>query len=388
MPRVTVYYTQTCPYCRMVKAFLDKHSVEYMAIDVGADKEAAKKMVEISGQFAVPVTIVDDEIIVGFNAQRLNELFGTAKKGELYDVLIVGAGPAGLTAAVYCARKLLKAVIVSENIGGQALESWTIENYMGYRMVTGDELMKKFEEQVRSQNIHMELDSVLGLEAKDGGFVITTTTGAVYNASAVILAQGKQPRKFGVEGEDRYLGRGLSVCSTCDGPLFKDKVVAVVGGGNSALQTAIEMSNIATEVHLIVRSTIRADESYMNPYKQKKNIITHLNTVVAAFHGNALLNGVTIKDRDTGEETTLSLDGVFAEIGWIPNTGFLEGLLEMNDQKEIVIDINCRTSVPGIFAAGDVTNIKTKQIITAAGEGAKAALEAHEYLMRGGIPAP
>jgi len=381
MPKVTVYFTQSCPYCRMVKAFLEKHGIDYRGIDVGADRDAAKKMVEMSGQYGVPVTIVDDEVIVGFDAQRLNQLFGTSKKGEVYDVLIIGAGPAGLTAGVYCARKMLKTIIISENIGGQALESWAIDNYMGYRMVTGDELMKKFEDQVRSENIHMELDSVLGLEREDGIFIVKTSTGTVYRARAVILAQGKRPRKLGVAEEDRYLGRGLSVCATCDGPLFKDKIVAVVGGGNSALQTAIEMSKIAKEVHLVVRSKIRADGSYVRAYQKRENIITHNNVVISALHGNSLLKAITIRDRDTGSETRIELDGVFAEIGWIPNTDFLEGIVDMDDRKEIKIDINCHTSVPGIYAAGDVTNIKTKQIITAAGEGAKAALEAHEYLM-------
>jgi alkyl hydroperoxide reductase subunit F len=382
MPQVTVYSTQNCPYCRMAKAFLDKHGIEYVSFDVGTDKEAAKKMVDISGQLGVPVITVDDEVIIGFDAQRLNELFGLAKAGDVYDVLIMGAGPAGLTAGMYCARKMLKTVIISENIGGQALESWSIENYMGYRVVTGDELMKKFEEQVRSQNIHLELDSVVTIARDEDRFLIGTVTGATYLARALILAQGKKPRKLDVQGEDRYLGRGLSICSTCDGPLFKDKVVAVVGGGNSALQTAIEMSGIAKEVSLIVRSTIRADESYVKRYQEKKNIRTFQNHIITALHGNALLSGVTIQERTTGKETNLTLDGLFAEIGWIPNTSFLEGFIELNDQKEIVIDINCHTSMPGIYAAGDVTAVKGKQIIIAAGEGAKAALEAYEYLTR------
>ncbi|MBP1929093.1 alkyl hydroperoxide reductase subunit F [Methanolinea mesophila] len=381
MPKVTVYYTQGCPYCRMVKAFLDKHGVEYEAIDVGADKEAAKKMVEISGQYGVPVTTVDEEVIVGFDSQRLNELFGTAKEGDLYDVLIVGAGPAGLTAGVYCSRKGVKTVIISENIGGQALESWAIDNYMGYRMISGDELMRKFEEQVRSQNIHVELDRVAGLRKEGVLFMVDTVTNATYIARTVILAQGKRPRKLGVEGEEKYLGRGLSVCATCDGPLFRDKVVAIVGGGNSALQTAIEMSGIAREVHLIVRSTIRADQNYVNIYQEKKNIVTHLDSAVVTLHGNTVLTGITIREKKTGKETMITLDGVFAEIGWVPNTDFLEGLVEMNDQKEVVVDVNCHTSIEGLFAAGDITNIKTKQIITASGEGAKAALEAYEYLL-------
>ena len=319
---------------------------------------------------------------MGFDAQRLNTLFGEEKGGEVYDVLIIGAGPAGLTAGVYCARKLLKTMIISENIGGQASESWAIENYMGYRMITGDDLMRKFEEQVRSLDLHLEIDKVLILDRSGNEFIVNTATGAAYRARAVILAQGKQPRKLGVEGEERYLGRGLSVCATCDGPLFRDKVVAIVGGGNSALQTAIEMSGIAREVHLVVRSTIKADEAYVKAYEKKANIITHKNSIVSKLQGNSMLNGITLKDRTSGKETDLSVDGVFAETGWIPNTAFLEGFVDMNQEKEVIIDIDCHTSVPGIFAAGDITNVRTKQIITAAGEGAKAALSAYDYLIK------
>jgi alkyl hydroperoxide reductase subunit F len=382
MPKVTVYSTQNCPYCRMVKAFLDRHGVQYASFDVGTDKEQAKKMIEVSGQYGVPVVTVDDEVVVGFDAQKLIELFGTEEGGEIYDLLIVGAGPAGLTAGVYCARKLLKTVIISENIGGQAIESWAIENYMGYLKITGDALMRKFEEQVREYNIRLELDRVLTLDRTGNEFLANTATGLAIRARSVILAQGKRPRTLGFEGEGRYLGRGLSVCATCDGPLFRDKVVAVVGAGNSALQTALEMSKIAREVHLIVRSTLKCDESYTRRYEEIRNIITHKNTTISKLHGNDMLTGITIKDRSTGKETEIILDGVFLQIGWIPNTDFLEGFVEMNDLKEIIIDIDCKTSVPGIYAAGDVTSIKTKQIITAAGEGAKAALSAYEYLAK------
>ena len=384
MPKVTVYSTPNCPYCRMVKAYLDRHGVDYLTIDVGTDKEQAKKMIEISGQYGVPVVTIDDEVIVGFDAQRLNTLFGEEKGGEVYDVLIIGAGPAGLTAGVYCARKLLKTMIVSENIGGQASESWAIENYMGYRMITGDDLMRKFEEQVRSLDLHLEIDKVLILGRSGNEFIVNTATGAAYRARAVILAQGKQPRKLGVEGEERYLGRGLSVCATCDGPLFRDKVVAIVGGGNSALQTAIEMSGIAREVHLVVRSTIKADEAYVKAYEKKANIITHKNSIVSKLQGNSMLNGITLKDRTSGKETDLSVDGVFAETGWIPNTAFLEGFVDMNQEKEVIIDIDCHTSVPGIFAAGDITNVRTKQIITAAVKGRSPS--AYDYLIKNPPP--
>ncbi len=380
MPRVTVYSTQNCPYCRMVKAFLDRHGVDYASFDVGTDKEQAKKMIEISGQYGVPVITVDNEVIVGFDTGRLTELFGKEEGGAVYDVLIVGGGPAGLTAGVYCARKLLKTIIITENIGGQALESWAIDNYMGYRMITGDELMRKFEEQARENNIRLELDRVLLLDRSGNEFSINTASGSAFRARSVILAQGKQPRQLGIEGEERYLGRGLSVCATCDAPLYRDKIVAVVGGGNSALQTALEMSRIAREVHLVVRSSLKCDECYTKKYEEQKNIIAHKNATVTKLQGNGSLSGITIRDNSTGKETDIPLDGVFLEIGWIPNTDFLSGVVDMNDQKEVIIDIDCKTSVPGIYAAGDVTNIKTKQVITAAGEGAKAALSAYEFL--------
>ena len=385
MQQVTVYSTKNCPYCRMTKAFLDKNNVPYTNIDVGEDAEAAKKMVALSGQRGVPVIIVNDEVIVGFDSQRLNALFGDAEKGQQYDVLIVGAGPAGLTAGMYCARKMLKTAIISENIGGQAMESWAIENYMGYRMVTGEDLMKMFEEQARSLNIRLELDGVKGIVSEQENFIVKTTTGATFTATSIILAQGKRPRKLDVLGEERYIGRGISICSTCDGPLFKGKKVAVVGGGNSALQTAIEMSRIATSVSLIVRSNIRADEAYTRMLAEKSNITVHLKSRITALFGDKFLTGIMVQDSQ-GKEQRIDLDGVFVDIGWIPNTDFLEGFVELNDRKEVITDQNCHTSVPGLFAAGDVTSVKSKQIIIAAGEGAKAALEAHDYVMRNRKP--
>jgi len=382
MPKVTVYSTKNCPYCRMAKAFLEKHGIPYTSIDVGEDAVQAQKMIDLSGQRGVPVIVIDNEVIVGFDAERLNELFGNEEPGDIVDVLIIGAGPAGLTAAVYCARKSLRAKLISENIGGQALESWAVENYMGYRMITGDELMKKFEEQVRQQNISLGLDQASEISVSEGIFTVHTVSGAGYRAYSIIFCAGMKPKKLGVDGEEKYLGRGLSVCSTCDGPLYRNKEVAVVGGGNSALSTAIEMSRITKKVHLIVRSTIKADEIYVKLFKEQKNIELHTNSIITAIQGDKFLTGISIRDKTTGVDTTLTLDGVFAEIGWLPNTDFVRGFLDLNDAGEIIIDINCHTNVPGIFAAGDVTNVKGKQIIIASGEGAKAALEAQEYLMK------
>jgi alkyl hydroperoxide reductase subunit F len=384
MPEVRVYSTRGCQYCRMVKAFLDKHGIAYRDIDVGTDPEKAEEMVNLSGQFAVPVTVVDDEVIVGYDAKRLNELFGTEERGEVYDVIIIGGGPAGLTAGMYVARKNMRGLLLTENIGGQATESWAIENYMGYRMVTGQELIAKFEEQVRELHLHIELDSVITISKENGLFSVDTVSEQTFTGKSIILCSGVRPRWLGLEDEEKYIGHGESVCSTCDGPLFREKVVAIVGGGNYALTTAIEMSDIARAVYLIVRSSIKADEVYIRPYREKENITTYTNYVVSALHGDAFLEAITIRERDTGEEIRLPVDGLFLSIGHEPNSGFLDHLVELNDAGEVVVDINCHTSEPGIFAAGDITSINGKQVVIACGEGAKAALEAYSFVMKQG----
>jgi alkyl hydroperoxide reductase subunit F len=369
----------------MVKAYLGKKNIDFTVIDVGNREniEAAKEMIRISGQRGVPVTVIDDEVIVGFDTTRFNEIFGAEEAGGVYDLIIIGAGPAGLTAAVYAARKLMKTLVISENIGGQSNESWAIENYMGYLMITGSDLMAKFEEQVHSQSVNLELDRVSKIEKSDDGrFDLLTESNLSYTAESIIIASGKHSRLLGIEGESKFLGKGLSICSTCDGPLYRDKIVGIVGGGNSAVQTALEMAKIATEVHLIVRSSLRADEVFSNQLDQLQNVTVHSGFEISRIGGDKFVRSITIKNRSTNEEMHIPLDGVFIEIGLVPNTGFLNGFLLMNDKQEIIVDENCHTSVEGIFAAGDVTSIKGKQIIIAAGEGAKAALEAHEFLMK------
>jgi alkyl hydroperoxide reductase subunit F len=384
MPDVRVYTTKQCPYCRMVKAYLERRKIPFTEVDVSRDSEAAAEMIELSGQNGVPVTFTSGKVIVGFDAQALNEAFGPEAPVDMYDVIILGAGPAGLTAAVYTARKFMKTLIITENIGGQALESWAIENYMGYRMVTGEDLMKKFEEQARELQIQLELDGVLGISRDGSSFTVKTATERSFVARTVIIATGKHPKMLGLEGEERFIGRGLSICATCDGPLFRGKNVAVVGGGNSALQTAIEMSGIAKTVHLLIRSQVRADQVYRDTCRAKENIIVHTGIEVTKLYGEQGITGLGIRHRDTGEVAQIDVDGVFLEIGWLPNTGFLEGFVALNAGKEVVVDENAGTNIPGVFAAGDVTSIKGKQIIIAAGEGAKAALEVYEYLVKTG----
>ncbi len=378
MAGVKVYTTENCPYCRMVQAFLRKYGVEYEIVDVGKDREAAREMTEVSGRRGVPVTVSGDEVIVGFDAKRLRELFGTPAAGEVHDVVIVGAGPAGLTAAVYCARKFMKTVVISENIGGQAAWSWAIENYMGFPAIKGEELLRKFEEQVRELDVDLELDSIRSIRKEDDLFLVRTASENTYRCRTVILAPGKEPWTLGLPGKNRLMGRGVSVCTTCDAPLFRDRPVAVVGGGNAALQTAIEMTTIASSVTLIARIALRCDEVYA-ARAEEAGVRIFPHHEVTELHGEAALTGITIRDQNTGKETVLDVEGLFLAIGLAPNTGFLGDLVALNEQGEILIDENAHTSVPGIFAAGDATCVKAKQIIVAAGEGAKAALAAHEY---------
>ncbi|HOI13314.1 MAG TPA: FAD-dependent oxidoreductase [Methanoculleus sp.] len=378
MAGVKVYTTENCPYCRMVQAFLRKHGVEYDIVDVGKDREAAREMIQISGQRGVPVTVSGDAVIVGFDAKRLRELFGTPPEEIVHDVVIVGAGPAGLTAAVYCARKLMKTVVVAENIGGQAAWSWAIENYMGFSTISGEELVRKFEEQVRGFDVRLELESVGEIRKEGDTVLVKTASGIVYRSRTLILASGKEPRRLGLPDEDRLMGKGVSVCAICDAPLYRDKPVAVVGGGNAALQTAIEMTKFASSVALIARRSLRCDEVYLERAKEA-GVQTFSHHEVTALHGDAGLTGITVRDRETGEETALGVEGLFLAIGLAPNTGFLRNLVALNEQGEILIDENGHTNVPGVFAAGDATCVKAKQIIVAAGDGAKAALEAHEY---------
>ena len=382
MVLVKVYSTKNCPYCRMTKAFLEKYNVPFEDVDVGENKEAARELVEKSGQFGVPVILWEDEVIVGFDAEKLNRLVGKEATSGDFDVLIIGAGPAGLTAAMYCARKSLTTAVVSADIGGQALWSWSIDNYMGYRMITGEELMKRFEEQVKELPIHLEVDRVVSVEKAANRYRAETVSGKSITATSLILATGKRPRTLGLPNEDDYIGRGVSVCSTCDGPLYKGKRIAVVGGGNSALQTAIEMSRIATWVYLIVRSRIRADEIVQEVCEKKENITILLHSEVTKLHGTPLLTAITVKDREGGIETKIDVDGLFLEIGLLPNTEFLDDFVEVNETREVVVDENCHTNLPGVYAAGDATSIHGKQVIIAAGEGAKAALEAYDYVMK------
>jgi len=301
----------------------------------------------------------------------------------VYELIIIGGGPAGMTAAVYAARKRMKALMVMKEFGGQPMWTMDIENYMGYQFVTGPELMDKFDEQVKKFPIEIKYEEVTGLTANaDGTFTVTSDGRNEYQAQSVIIASGKRPRRLEVPGEAEFTGRGVSYCATCDGPLFTGKKVAVIGGGNSAVQAAIEVSGIAEKVYLITLSGYKADPIVLEKLRKlEKPVVEMMGYTTKAVKGDQFVEKLVIVKKGESNEIELDVQGVFVEIGLIPNSEYCEGLIDFNKYREVVTDCRARTGIPGLFAAGDVTNGPDKQIVIAAGDGAKAALAAYEYLL-------
>jgi alkyl hydroperoxide reductase subunit F len=296
------------------------------------------------------------------------------------DLLIIGAGPAGITAAIYAARKKIDCLIITKDIGGQAAWSGDIENYTGYQFITGPELTAKFEEHIRRFGIELkEGEEAVEFKRKDSRVWLKSNK-AEYEAKSVIIASGKRSRELGVPGEKEFKNRGLTYCATCDGPLFAGKDVAVVGGGNSALDAALQLMKIARHTYIINITSSLGGDAVMREKVENSEAVTVLNNArVAAISGDKMVSGIRIK-KGTGEET-LAVQGVFVEIGLIPNSEFAEDV-EKNEIGEIIVNSRNQTNSPGVFAAGDVTDVPEKQIIIAAGEGSKAALEAFRYLSR------
>lgn len=299
-----------------------------------------------------------------------------------YDVIIIGGGPAGMNAAMYAARKELRAAVITTDFGGQILLTSEIENYLGFPSISGFELSDKMEAHVRQYPVDFETAQVERLERlEDGSFAAHLDDGQEYRGKACIVTAGKRSRTLDIPGEASFTGRGVSYCATCDGPFYRNKTVAVVGGGDSAVQAAIELAAICPKVYLVVRSRIRAQEILIKRMKEHENIEVLLGYAPEAIEGTKKVESVLVKNRESGEERTLAVDGCFVEAGGIPNSGFLPAETALNRAGEIVTDKSGRTNVPGLFAAGDVTDNPYKQVIIAAGEGAAAALAAHEYLL-------
>lgn len=301
----------------------------------------------------------------------------------MHDIAIIGGGPAGLSAAIYAARKNLDVIVISKDIGGQAVQSSDVENYLGYHLITGAELIKKFEEHLKDYKIEIISDGVTSIKKSGKFFKIAGKKS--YNAKSIIIASGKIPRRLGVSGEKEYLGKGVTYCATCDAPLFAGKTVVVAGGGNSALDAAIQLMKIAKKIYLInINEQLAGDEIMKSKVTKATNVEVMNSTKIIGIKGKKFVDSVII---EKGKKKILPVDGIFVEIGSIPSVDFAD-IVEKNERNEIKIhrtteqmDENM-TNIPGIFAAGDVTDIPEKQIIVAAGEGAKAAMAASYYLAK------
>ncbi|HET6498359.1 MAG TPA: FAD-dependent oxidoreductase [Coriobacteriia bacterium] len=305
------------------------------------------------------------------------------RESATYDVLIVGAGPAGLTAGMYSARQGLRTAVVAGEVGGQAAWAGRIENYLGWQAVTGPELVRAFRDHVSAFDVEcFEGRLVNALMPEDGDFIAYTREGDSFRAHAVIIATGKAPNRLSVPGETELIGRGVSYCATCDAAFFAGADVAVVGSGDSAAEAALQLARLGARTTLLTgrRQTISA--ALRSALDSEPAITLLPGAEVVRITGEDLVSGIVVRDGATRAETTLPVRGVFIETGAIAATEFTSGLVETNAKGEIVVDRRCATSAPGIYAAGDVTDGLGKQVIIAAGEGARAAVAAGKDLKR------
>ncbi len=305
----------------------------------------------------------------------------------MYDLIIIGGGPAGMTAGIYAARKKLKTLILTRDIGGQAAWSSDVENYLGFTMITGAHLVEKFEHHVEKFKDVLELrlttKGVRSVKKNKNYFSVTTGDGHSEHARAVIIAGGKLPRPLGVPGEQEFLNRGVTYCAWCDGPLFADKDVAIIGGGNSALDAALNIGRSVKSIVIInITPELTGDPIMIEKVTASPHIRILNNTEVVKINGEKFVSSITIQTHSNKSSTDIPLQGVFIEAGSLPATDYLKDLVKLNKAGEIIINKDNQTSVAGLFAAGDITDINEKQIITAAGEGAKAAIEAARYIAK------
>lgn len=302
-------------------------------------------------------------------------------KSDEYDLVIIGAGPAGLTAAVYASVMRLHTFLISKDIGGQAVDSTKIKNYMGFDFITGPELVEKFTNQFLHRHyIQHIMDEVSSINPKDGDYEIVTRSKNSYRAKAVIIATGMKRRKLGIPGEERLLRKGVSHSALQDTSIFTGKHIVVVGGGNSGVQTAKGLLESACKVKLVEKANITADASELETLTKNPDFEMLDKYDVIEIYGEDKVEGVCVQSLEDMAKRKIECSGVFIQVGLIPNTEFCIDLLELNDRGEIKTRPDCSTSAGGIFACGDVTDVFGKRIIIASGEGAKAALAAKKYL--------
>lgn len=300
---------------------------------------------------------------------------------EIFDLIIIGAGPAGLTAGIYASRRKLKNLIITKDIGGQAATVPHIENYPGLAKIDGFQLTDNMKNQAANFGSEFKYEEVIKIGKKEDVFLVETVTGGQYKAQALILSFGVTPRNLEVPGEKEFTNKGVTYCANCDAPLYKDKVVAVIGGGNAALDAAEYLAKIAKKVYLIHRrDEFRGDEILVDKIKKLKIIELVLDSTITKIMGDDFVKTIEIKNLKNQKTKDIAVDGVFIEIGHVVNAEAIKETVKLDEQSQIIIDDYGLTSENGVFAAGDVASGEYKQIIIAAGEGAKAALSAYKFL--------
>ena len=300
-----------------------------------------------------------------------------------YDLIILGGGPAAMSATVYAARKMINVAIITKDFGGQVRETSEVENWLGFQNINAKDLVDMFQEHVRSFDIAIRLGPTITEVKKEADtFRIQTDDGNTYSSRTAILATGKRHLQLNVPGEKELAGRGVAYCATCDAPFFKGKKVVVAGGGNSAFTTAVDLLKVEAEVTLVnfVKGW-EADAALQKRVKQSDKVNLFDYHQVVRIEGEDRVTAVVVKNRETEKEKKLDTNGIFVEIGLLPNSEPVKNLVELNEQGEVIVDCSCKTSVGGFFAAGDVTTVPHKQIVISAGEGAKAALSVYDYLI-------
>jgi alkyl hydroperoxide reductase subunit F len=311
---------------------------------------------------------------------------------EPYDMLVVGGGPAGASAAIYAARKGIRTGVVAERFGGQVLDTMAIENFISVPYTEGPKLAATLEQHVKDYDVdvmHLQRATRLVPAAEPGGLLtVELANGAALSARSVVLSTGARWRQLGVPGEDRYRNKGVTYCPHCDGPLFKGKRVAVIGGGNSGVEAAIDLAGVTAHVTLLeFDDQLRADDVLQRKLRSLPNVTISVGAMTTEVVGDgSKVTGLRYRDRATGEQHEVALDGVFVQIGLLPNTEWLEGVVELSPRSEVEIDERGATSVPGVFAAGDCTTVPFKQIVIAMGAGSTAALSAFDHLIRSSAP--
>jgi len=392
MARVEMYSMEWCPYCAKAKALLGAKGIEYDEVDVTDDEAKAIEMVERTGQRGVPQFFIDDQWIGGYDSLAymnatgaLDQLFGiesTVDLDKVWDVAVVGGGPAGLSAAMYAARKNLSTILITLDLGGQVGITHLVTNYPGMPVVEGPELVRLMFEQAYMYGLERLIGERVDDIRVDGrAKVLKLASGKEVKARSVILASGAQKRRLEIPGEDKFSGRGVVYCSTCDGPFYREKTIAIVGGGSSALEAAVEMSGIAKKVHVVSRGPWSGEEWLRDKAASAPGVRQLIGYEPVEILGDEVVDRLVIREIETGKIRTLLVDGVFIEVGLSPNSDLVLDLARTNKRGEVIVDEWGDTGVRGVFAAGDVTANKDKQIVIAAGEGAKAALAAFDYLI-------